>query len=227
MLIVEFCGTPGCGKTTLCDEIEQELQLLGYKVKNLQKRKYPVSFADKVAVAVERFCFRHAPCNRELKKALQVLRPYIDESSLINWPDRILEASLRIANAEKAGVQIGLFDEGCLQFITSVFHGKTVTEDVQSLIDVLIEKIYKERTIVFDCQMDETENYQRLAQRNKSDDRFLIGGKEISLRLLKNKRKNIDAVLGMVARTSNKLLACSSDFPTKEEVINQIKNLQG
>lgn len=225
MILIEFCGTPGCGKTTVCDEVEQELLGLGYSVKNLQKRKFPATYTDKIQVVIERFCFRHVPHNRKIKKALQVIKPYLAEDSLINWPDRILEVSYRIKKAEKAGVEVGLLDEGCLQFITSVFHGKTVTKDVQCLIDVLVKEVYKNRTLIFDCKIDELENYQRLVKRNKPDDRFLTGGKENSLFLLKQKRNNISIVLEMLNRTSKELIGHQAGFPAKEFVLEEIQRM--
>lgn len=223
MLIIEFCGTPGCGKTTLCDAVEQELQASGYPVKNLQKRKLPVTYADKIGGMLERFCFRHAFYNRRLKKVLRSIRPYLAEDSRINWTERILEASYRIKKAEREGMRVGLFDEGCLQFITSVFHGKTVTQEVQSLITVLLEEVYKNRTLIFDCQIDAAENYCRLVRRNRADDRFLAGDKEESLRLLKQKRDNINLVLEMVEGQSKGLLRSSACFPEKEFVLGEIE----
>ena len=67
MIIVEFCGNPGSGKTTFCDEIEKTLQERGYRVRNLQKRKYPVTIFDKLAVVIKRFLFCSYSPNRKLK----------------------------------------------------------------------------------------------------------------------------------------------------------------
>lgn len=225
MLIVEFCGTPGCGKTTLCDEVEKNLREQGFFVQNLQKRKYPRSISDKIKVVMERFCYTHAPCNRELRKALKVLRPYADADSLIDWPSRLLEACYRVHRAEKCGTQIGLFDEGCVQYLTSVFHGKKVAQEVQSVVDILCKKLYQNRTVIFQCELEDSENYRRLVQRNKPDDRFLGQGEEVALQLLKNKKQNIDIVLRMVEKCSEIPIVCCEEFPTKEKVLFEIKKM--
>lgn len=222
MILIEFCGTPGCGKTTLCDAVEEELLEKGYKVRNLQKKSFPATIKDKIQVVINRFCFRYYLPNRKLKKALEVIKPYLAQDSLINWVDRILETFYRIKKAEKAGVEIGVLDEGCLQFITSVFHGKTVSQDVQTLIDVLVEELYKNRSVVFDCKIDSEENYERLVERNKPDDRFLAGTKEESICMLKQKRQNIEIVYEMVKKQHADMLIEGNVFPTKEAVLQMI-----
>lgn len=198
MVIVEFCGTPGCGKTTICDLIEEELQQQGIRVRNLQKRGFPRTYRDKIKVVIERFCFRNYAPNRRLKRALKVLLPYYDKCSLIHWPNRILESFYRTRKAEKSGIEVGLFDEGCMQFITSVFHEKELPDEIRELVDSLSEELYQNRVIFVDCRIDLTENYERLEKRDRPNDRFLAGSREENLALLKTKRERIDTVLGMI-----------------------------
>lgn len=198
MLLIEFCGTPGCGKTTICDRIEEELQQQGIQVRNLQKRGFPATYKDKLKVKIERFRFRNYVPNRRLKKALKVLLPYYDKNSLIHWPNRILESFYRAKKAEKDGIEVGLFDEGCMQFITSVFHEKEVPDEIRSLVDSIDEELYQNRIVFFDCHIDLEENYERLEKRAKPNDRFLTGSREENLTLLKTKRERIDTVLGML-----------------------------
>lgn len=200
MVIIEFSGTPGCGKTTICDRIEEELQQQGLRVRNLQKRGIPTTYVDRAKEVIERIRFRSYPPNRQLKKALTVLMKYYDENSLIHWPDRILESFYRTKKAEKDGIEVGLFDEGCMQFITSVFHEKEIPNEIQSVVDSLCEEIYGGRTLFFDCHIDLAENYERLKIREKPKDRFLAGSDEENLALLKTKRERIDRVLDMLKR---------------------------
>lgn len=198
MVIIEFCGTPGCGKTTVCDRIEEELQQQGIRVQNLQKRGTPTTYTDRLKEKMERIRFRNYFPNRRLKKALEVLMNYYDRDSLIHWPDRILESFYRTKKAEKDGIEIGLFDEGCMQFITSVFHEKEIPKEIQSVVDSICEELYCGRALFFDCYIDLTENYERLEKRDKPKDRFLAGSREENLALLKLKRERIDTVLGML-----------------------------
>lgn len=218
MVIIEFCGTPGSGKTTICDRIEEELQQRGICVRNLQKRSFPATYRDKLRVVIERFRFRNYVPNRRLKKALRTLLLYFDKNSLIHWPNRILESFYRTKKAEKHGIEVGLFDEGCMQFITSVFHEKEIPDEIQSVVDSLCKELYREEAVFFDCHIGLAENYERLEERGKPDDRFLAGSREENLALLKTKRECIDTILGML----NGQTIMRVDGTDTEQAVNEI-----
>lgn len=226
MILIEFCGTPGCGKTTICDRIEEELQQLGIPVRNLQKRGFPATYRDKLRVKIERFRYRNYIPNRRLKRALEVLLHYYDKSSLIHWPNRILESFYRARKAEKSGTEVGLFDEGCIQFITSVFHEKEIPDEIQSVVTTITEELYRDRTFFFDCYLELTQNYERLEGRNKPDDRFLAGNREENLALLKTKRARIDTVIGMLDQMVVRIEAGDTEMAVQEilDVIKQKYN---
>ena len=222
MLIVEFCGTPGCGKTTLCDEVEAELRAMGYKVKNLQKPKQDYTLVGRIKKVICKYWYRYIPLNHRLKKSLKKIEPFLAKDSQINWLDRMLESSYKVKKAEAPGIEIGLFDEGCLQFITSVFHEKEIAVDAQNVIDVLVDQVYQERTLIFNCQIDNEENYLRLVKRGRPDDRFLQGNKEDTLCLLMHKQYNIERVLDMLKERENSLVVGIEEFPKKNEVLEKI-----
>ncbi len=223
MVIIEFCGTPGSGKTTICDRIEEELQQQGIRVRNLQKRSFPATYRDKLRVVIDRFRFRNYFPNRRLKKALETLMPYFDENSLIHWPNRILESFYRTKKAEKQGIEVGLFDEGCMQFITSVFHEKEIPDEIQSVVDSLCKELYRENAVFFDCHIELTENYKRLEERGKPDDRFLAGSREENLALLKIKRERIDTILGMLKGQTIMRVEGKDTEQAVNEILNIIK----
>lgn len=223
MLIVEFCGTPGCGKTTLCDEVEVELRALGYRVKNYQKPKQRVTFLERAKGVWIRCCYRYLCANKKIKAALKTIRPYMKEDSHFYWVDRILELYYVIMQGEKVGEQIALLDEGCIQFITSVFHEKKVPPGIQPLVDALADEFYKNHTIIYNCQIDLEENYRRLLKRGKSNDRFLKEDKLESFQLLSQKRENIESVLKMLESKAPSLIGQRFGFPSKDIVVKMIK----
>ena len=224
MVIIEFCGTPGSGKTTICDEVERLLSEKGYRVRNLQKRMYPANYLDKLMVRIKRYLFCSYSKNKRLKQALEYLTPYLPKDSLINWPERILESFYRMEKARRAGIQVGLFDEGCIQFITSVFHDKAVVSDIEPFVAVLKEEMYRYDTLLVDCLIDEEENYQRLAERDKPDDRFLKAGEAGCKQLLERKRKNIEIVLNMI-KLQRIMTMETSEIETEEAAEAVVNNL--
>ena len=225
MTIIEFCGTPGCGKTTICNQIEGVLLQQGYNVVNLHKKIYRYSnkftFLNRIINKLLECIYKFYPLNKQLKKALQVLSPYRSNDST-DWINRILGYYYWVRIAEKKGVEIALFDEGCLQFITSIFHEKKVEFDSKDIVDALKSIVYRNRTIFIDCLIDINDNYQRLLSRNRKDNRFFNGDEKSIVKLLKQKRENIDIVLGILEPDNQIILNLSSDDNDIKSIIDKI-----
>ncbi len=106
------------------------------------------------------------------------------------WADRILEAKwLMDRHAEYDYV---LFDEGCIQFFSSL---EAEEEEAEKGKEVLNTEVYQHETIVFDCDIDTAENIRRLKTRNKNGDRFLSSDNDLMIQKLTRKRQLISRAL--------------------------------
>ena len=91
-----------------------------------------------------------------------------------------------------------LFDEGILQYITTLSHGKAIA-DLEKLPKVL-KPIYESTdTYVISCSVDIDTNIERLKKRGNKGDRYLIGEAEQQKANLELKDKNIQAVIAYFA----------------------------
>ena len=213
MIIVEFCGTPGCGKSTLCAMLKRELLTRGYSVENLQEVYEPRTFQGKIERRINKLKYQYAFFNYKRRKMLSYMASKDDASGY--WRQRILEAAYRIRQAEKKGIQIGLFDEGIIQFITSMYHEREFDNKVDKLIEDIDKNIYGDRVILVNCILDMDENYRRLKTRGRAGDRFLVGNDIDNKEALKAKKKKIDYIFEHMSNKKNIII----DMKNYEDIV--------
>lgn len=195
MKIIEFCGTPGCGKSTLCDMLEERLRSEGKKVINLQKREKCNTLYKKLKKILRILCYKTYPQNAELKKSLyELANKQTDNRTTKKWVDRILEANWLIQRAEAAGYDFILFDEGCIQFLSSIMQNEFVADTFNNIL-TLKKVVYGKSTSIFHCSIGLEENIRRLHIRNKIGDRFTEGSYEDQMVRLQKKNESISYIL--------------------------------
>lgn len=196
MIIIELLGTPGSGKSTLCGKIKSELTESGYKVE-YEAPVFSEAFSYKVMNRIRLFIYRYFVATEKMRKGLDLMKPYTGEIFGRYWTRRILETYGKAASAERRGADVYLLDEGCMQYITSVYHDKKIDSLGIELAKVLCSEFYKDRALFIDCHIDIDENYRRLLARGRSQDRFLQGNDSSIKALLLQKRENLDEVIGI------------------------------
>lgn len=193
MKIIEFTGLPGCGKSTVCDLLEEALKEQGYTVINLQKQMSGNTILEKSKRKWISFISKHS---RRNKKILEEIKSWnlLETEEIKYWIQRILVLNTRI-HKEAKKVDYVLLDEGFLQFITSLHHGKTMEDEMKvlNLLHTFCEE-YTHNPMVFDLTLDVEKVCDRLLQRNREGDRFVAEGTNLK-NALYLKRKNINFVL--------------------------------
>lgn len=191
MKIIEFCGLPGCGKSTLCDQIEKILSDSNCIVNNLQKPLH-VDKPNIIRKTLKMLDYLRYLCfmgNRDLKKKLFHVKTVDNGQRYKKWAFRLLESNYRIYDAKRKGIEYGLFDEGCIQFLTSLYGNMCVEDDV---VRSLYDSIYGgNETIIFYCKVDSYINLERLKKRNRNNDRFLTDSDKETLERLEQKKLSI------------------------------------
>lgn len=190
MHVIEFCGAPGTGKTTVCRFLEKELRAEGLKVKNLEMPQYSYGKIKKRLVKLAFFFDKD--CRRIMWAAHKYLTK-ADKADKKRWIGKILLAVYSAKESERNGFDVATFEEGCIQYITSAVHGVPISEESLEFAKVVQDTIYRNREkILINCKLDLEENISRLKNRNRSGDRFSCGTEEEIGDRLKLKIENIN-----------------------------------
>lgn len=219
MYLIEFCGAPGTGKTTVCRFLEKELKAEGLKVKNLEMPQYSYGKIKKRLVKLAFFFDKD--CRRIMWAAHKYLTK-ADKADKKRWVGKILLAVYSAKETERNGFDVATFEEGCIQYITSAVHGVPISEESLEFAKVVVEAIYRNREeILINCKLELMENVSRLKNRNRSGDRFSCGTEEEIEARLKLKIENINKCSELLDK--NKVFSVDlGNFPTAIESINRI-----
>lgn len=220
MYIVEFCGLPGTGKSTLCKAVEKNLAGKGAKVKNLQLIPLGYEWIERQINKVEMFF------DRDCRWIASLFRKnFSDREDGRYWILRIRQNILIAKKARKSGLEVATFDEGCIQFVTSVFHGVEMKErELEFAREVFRIAYGGYDTIVFDCSLEIGENVRRIRNRNRAGDRFLADTDEEIKKRLMIKRNNIEKCVALVNKGNVQGIDMLSYDEASKKAISEAEN---
>lgn len=199
MLVLELCGTPGCGKSYLNNILYKHLIEKGYTVCKVAIGKETVysSFLEKVIKKLKlRYDLYFSP---KLTNEREILKKHISENNISQYSysfyKTILIEILEIKKKHNKEIDVLILSEGIVQALTSLSHGKMMREECLELITCIDENVYGRYDIqLFLCDLDLSENIVRLKNRAKQNDRFLFDDEETMQKALSLKRENIEYV---------------------------------
>ena len=210
--IIEICGAPGVGKSTLVASCERELRNRGYSVRRLAKNPRPRSRVQKmvnllrskgrrklfsVYSKIDKTCLKYFEYTAKYPEALRFSRQLL-----------MCMMCLRVFGYRNCDF---LFcDEAFIQNVTSTAHNRKFTDDELDWFSTFLnENIYKAHKItVIDCHLDMEENLRRIEKRGKKGDRFNVGSKEEKTELLKVKTHNINEIIKRI--NYDRLIFCDT-----------------
>ena len=194
MKILEFAGVPGIGKSTLCHQLQNALTQKGYTVINLQRYLPGNTFIQKVYRKYKYHMIWHAPINRKMVMTFRQLNFPVD-SAHREWMERILLVNYQL-HMNGVTYDYILMDEGMIQFITSLYHNRELQdpESVKPFIQALCPE-YLQNTEIIYMTLNMTAVCERLKNRNRAGDRFVMEDQQQMRENLEKKRKNIEFTL--------------------------------
>lgn len=199
MIIVEFIGISGCGKSTLSKRIQTELRKKGISSVNLQKTpEKGFSFQAKVTHYIHSKLAIFSKKNRHF---MNTIANELTNVGLVSgdihhyWTEKMLMLNYDILKAERRKVDIGLIDEGCIQFLTSMLFKAKADERFLPVVEVLKEEIYKDRTIIINCELEPEICNERMVARGRGSGDYNGDSVEKTIKNLQRRRFNLDFLM--------------------------------
>ena len=216
MRVIEFCGSPGCGKSTVCGMVLRDLRDRGIAAFDYNERKERSALGNlrwllapggvRTASALWRFGAKSAVNKRTFVYSVKCA---------------VVLAQLRRWGGDPACEAV-LFDEGLIQYLTTLSHGRelgTLSEDILAPLRALY---HSADVTVIDCVLDMEENAERLNRRNEAGDRFVTGDPAEQRALLSRKRANIDAALEQVRPVKLLRVSTADSRQAADEVLSAL-----
>lgn len=191
-MVFELYGCPGVGKSTVVKNVEALL-----KDKEIDYMNYnAVFFNGKKSLLYRMVNYSFALLNpRYCSVNFHILRACLQFRSNLKYAVYLMTLIERIkAIEQKNEGQIMILDEGIIQFVSSIAHGKDISTSstVLSLLDQIQKLGIKIKAI--ECTLPLNENIKRLTER-KQHSRFLLAENQNEIiRLLVIKKNNVDYV---------------------------------
>lgn len=201
-MIIELFGLPGCGKSTLFEELKKKWR--AEKVKEPVYGREEVLKRNLAIRALDRALFDK--CSRGERKEL--IRT-INENARHDSPwerryvHRLLELTEGIRRMDHKDL---ILDEGLIQYITSLAYSSRLIpgEKLEDLIEMVFPK--NEEYYIINCRIPVETSMERVRARNRKNDRYDVGDEEIRKKLMSVKKENIDILLNSRALKKKKIL---------------------
>lgn len=210
MKIIEFCGNPGCGKTTISNALLINLKNHNFKTVNYNQIK------EKSKLKLLKYFFSMNTWKVSLKLFNFGIRNGINKRLFIYSIKSaiIIKFINKIEKEEK--IDCVIFDEGIIQYLTTLSHGRNIGNEIKKLPKKLIDIYKRNNYYVIKCEIDIDENIKRINQRNRKGDRFIDKNINSQKEKLKQKEKNIELVLETINPQNKIIIKTNKTDDTKE-----------
>lgn len=219
MIIIEFFGLPGAGKSTVCDLLEVSLLKHGYGVVNLHKREKADSLKKKIEKLLHIIRYWTWSGNRKLKKVLRNFSKQCYYNDSHKWIDRILELNYLIFRNDKH-LDIGLLDEGFVQWISSICFDKPYKHSAE-LMQVINSIIMCHDYYLVHCEILPAEALSRVSSRNRKNDRYNLSSKKAN-ELLEIKNENLVQIASNIDKM-NLTSVSTGNERTTQSVVDELQ----
>ena len=190
MVIIEFCGVPGCGKSTTVDKLKDILLKKSTKVidRKYLDREY-LSNNVNINYYLSLLSIKQ---KRNIKNVMMCLEKYSD-----NYYYKKAALLLLALNKNKSDNFVCVLDEGFIQYLSSIFFDEEIDKEIDvSDFFEYIKECFDWRIIHCECDVATAGN--RIMSRNRTGDRYLNNSPELQVKLLKMKQDNISFLLTKV-----------------------------
>lgn len=216
-MIIEFCGTPGCGKTTVAHALQEKLIAQGYTVVNIHEKERSASAVGRLQHYAHSLAYRMYGKSSAIRRALETYIANNETNGAAVWTNCILE-NVYSTDINERKYDFVLMDEGVIQFLSSLGHDHRLTEEIEPVMALLRKLHYDRGIFVAECFVDTDENIRRIIGRGRQGDRFLQDSGPQARALLNVKQQNIDRICSCLDPAMRHPL----DTVDRDEAVNRL-----
>lgn len=193
MLVVEFIGCPGVGKSSVFNPVMDSVRSKGFSVENIHRSEMRVNKFYRKWITFES---QISSKNSGLKSAISSFTECVDDPKSLVWTKDLLNASFKLNSGKINKLDYAFFEEGPTQYISSIAHQKNIKDmNAKLLIDAVNESIYSHDTIAFYVEADLEDIVSRLVKRGKTNDRYILNDADAMMEQLVVKKDNIEYLI--------------------------------
>lgn len=182
-MIVELCGLPGTGKSTLADDINKRIGLKNRT--SLLQLDHMLSFKWKVI----KYSNKDWILTKEEKRLYRFACEYTNCDSLYIY--RLLNIYRAIKKHNKNDVY--LLEEGPIQYLSSIAYDINLVET--DLLNQAVNTMTEQERVVILCECPMDIIVSRIRNRHKKSDRYYFDDTVKMKKLLQLKKENINFLL--------------------------------
>ena len=196
MVIVEMIGCPGIGKSVVSNIVRNKILNAGCKVYSPPKKWNRMR---RLQTKIEECCVYFNPTYRKLWKKGKVSVPELENQLAIQWFMILFNTIINIDKAEREGMELILLDEGCVQQMSSITHGKDISNELLTWAEEVYSYVFNGRKVIFIWgELSMEENIRRLRKRNRPGDRFVAETDGEIIGRLELKKRNLEKLVQLV-----------------------------
>ena len=218
MMVIELCGNPGSGKSTIAKELIKHLASKGFTI--MDARKPYDSYHGFLRTFIKYRIALLYRIDKEARKVYRMMCRFSSENSMEQndkWARRFQRLAY-IYSWAQGKTDFLIVDEGPIQYLTSFFYLSEITSIPEKLKTDILSRFYDFDQCLLSISVPVEENVIRIMRRGKNNDRFNSDSVEETTRLLALKNRNVQNVIRILGLEHVHTIDNSSDI---ERAVNE------
>ena len=198
MKVIELCGNPGSGKSTIAKKLIEQLKAEGHSVINARmpynhyQGLLRLYIKNKIA-----FMYRKDKAAKKLYRQLLEFTQNNRAEENDKWATKFQRLSYVYSWAhDKCDYLIA--DEGPIQYLTSFYYQSLITGIPEKVKQEIVSRFYSTEYCILSVSVPIEENVRRIRNRGRANDRYIQGTAEETKRLLETKNGNVQNVISLL-----------------------------
>jgi len=205
MTIIEFIGSPGSGKTSICCKVMDYFEAKGFKTGNVHRDEIRKGALSRKILSAKT---QYMPSTHALKCAIATYVSKVPAYEGSVWERDLLNVAYKLRQPYVKSMDYAFFDEGPTQYVSAMMNGIVITDTILPLVDEMNRCIYQNDVIAFFIQADIDNIVDRICKRRRNGDPYFSA--------------NIEGMKSQIAFKEKNLLYLADHFQYKE--LHYIKN---